>query len=97
MSRDTQFTVVPLPENLGLTAAAPLAARLCQLSGAPLELDASRVERLGGLCLQVLLSASVTWAAANTPLTIRNPSSAFLEAWSLFGAPSLPARSETAA
>jgi chemotaxis protein CheX len=81
--------VVELPEILGLTAAAPLTARLAALQGGPVDLDASRVRRLGGLCLQVLLSAIVTWRAADTGLRIVNPSTAFHEAWTLMGAPSL--------
>ncbi|MDB5454224.1 MAG: hypothetical protein JWO33_2802 [Caulobacteraceae bacterium] len=82
---------IVLPKAMSLTAAAPLASRLTSLQGAPIVLDASQVERLGGLCLQVLLSASVTWRAAGVPFEIDKPSSAFTEAWTLFAAPPLAA------
>jgi chemotaxis protein CheX len=91
MDPSSDAVTVNLPEVLGLTAAAPLAARLVALQGSPVVLDASKVMRLGGLCLQVLLSARVTWATADKPLTISNPSPAFQDAWVLFGAPALPA------
>lgn len=83
-------TVLPLPAQLGLTAAAPLASALLAERGRPLALDASAVERLGGLCLQVLLSARLTWITDDQPLTLAAASPAFREAWSLFGAPTLP-------
>jgi chemotaxis protein CheX len=91
MQTPSEPTTLELPVLMGLTAAAPLAARLVSLQGSPVVLDASRVERLGGLCLQVLLSASITWATANTPLRIHNPSPGFQDAWNLLGAPPLPA------
>ena len=83
--------LIVLPKAMSLTAAAPLAARLLGLQGAPLVLDASQVERLGGLCLQVLLSASATWSTAGLAFAIRQPSPAFQEAWALFAAPPLAA------
>ncbi|HTK35655.1 MAG TPA: STAS domain-containing protein [Caulobacteraceae bacterium] len=91
MDTSPDTVTVKLPEVLGLTAAAPLAARLVALQGSPVVLDASKVMRLGGLCLQVLLSARVTWMTADTPLTIHDPSPAFQDAWALFGAPALSA------
>ena len=87
MSSSAKANVVVLPEVLDLRAAGPLAQRMLDFQGRPLTLDASGVERLGGLCLQVLLSARLSWAADRLPLTINNPSKAFLEALELFGAP----------
>lgn len=82
---------IELPAQLGLTAAGALRDRLLAVAGRPVALDASRVEHLGGLCLQVLLSARLTWATAGAPLSLTDASPAFDEAWSLFGAPALAA------
>jgi chemotaxis protein CheX len=78
--------VLVLDSSLGLKAAAPLKAALIERRGQPLELDASNVQRLGGLCLQVLLAARRIWAHDHQPLTIKAPSDAFEEALRLFGA-----------
>ena len=79
-------TVLTLPDMLDLNAAAPLAAKFRVLRGRPVAVDASGVQKLGGLCLQVLLSASVTWAVDNVPLRVVDASSAFREGAALFGA-----------
>lgn len=71
--------VLDLPEVLDLKAAAPLAAEFLALRGRPVDVDASRVERLGGLCLQVLLSAAKTWKADEMGFALVNPSGDFLE------------------
>lgn len=89
MVAPSNFKVMQLAEVMDLNEAAPLAARLCALRGRPLNLDASHVQRLGGLCLQVLLSARATWATDNVAIGIMNPSAAFEEAMALFGASSL--------
>jgi chemotaxis protein CheX len=75
-----------LPAILDLNAAGPLAARLLALRGAAVMLDASQVSRLGGLCLQVLLSAQATWAADGVTLDVTDRSQAFDDALALFGA-----------
>jgi chemotaxis protein CheX len=80
------FCVTRLAPILDLNAAAPLAAELVALRGAAVSLDASAVTRLGGLCLQVLLSAQSAWAADRQPFHIADPSAAFSEALALFGA-----------
>jgi len=71
---------------LDLNAAAPLRATLLEHRGEPLSLDASHVQRLGGLCLQVLLSAARTWADDGRIFEIAPRSAAFDEALALFGA-----------
>ncbi|MDB5441262.1 MAG: cheX protein [Caulobacteraceae bacterium] len=78
-----------LADALDLNAAGPLAAQLIGLRGASVTLDASQVQRLGGLCLQVLLSARATWAADGQMFQVIDRSLAFDEALSLFGAPRL--------
>ena len=72
---------------LDLGAAERLHARLTELRGQPLDIDASQVERLGGLCLQVLISARNTWHADGHSAVIGQASTAFDEAWELFAAP----------
>ena len=73
---------------LDLGAAERLHGQLMGLRGRPLDIDASQVERLGGLSLQVLISARNTWLADGQPAVISQPSSAFEDAWALFAAPS---------
>ncbi len=74
---------------LDLTAAAPLAAELLQHRGAPLAVDGSAVERLGGQCLQVLLAARATWQADGHEFQVVAPSPALVETLGLLGAASL--------
>ena len=88
MAASPNFTIVSLPAVLDLTGAKLLTDQLSAVRGQPLKLDASRVERLGGLCLQVLLSARNTWAADNLPIAVINASPAFTDALASFGASS---------
>lgn len=78
--------VLVLEPSLGLKEAMPLKAALMERRGQPVDVDASNVQRLGGLCLQVLLAARRMWANDHQPLTIKAPSDAFGEAVRLFGA-----------
>ncbi|MBX9453565.1 MAG: STAS domain-containing protein [Neoaquamicrobium sediminum] len=71
---------VTLPNELDIKAAGPLAAELLAARGKDLALNASQIERVGGQCLQVLLSAAATWAADGAELTIEEPSPAFVDA-----------------
>ena len=80
---------VRLPEVLDLKAAAPLREQLLAARGRPIQIDASHVQRLGGLCLQVLLSARQTWQEDKLPLEIVEPSTEFTDGVALFGAASL--------
>jgi chemotaxis protein CheX len=87
MTDAPKIMVLTLPEVMDLKAATPLAQRLIDFQGRPLMLDASRVKHLGGLCLQVLLSARLSWSVDRLALSIKDPSTAFSEALELFGAP----------
>lgn len=71
---------IKLASELDIKAAAPLAAELNATRGRDLRLDASRIERIGGQCLQVLLSAAATWATDGAELTVEEPSPAFIDA-----------------
>ena len=77
-----------LPAVLDLAQADALKAALLPMRGQALVLDASRVERLGGLCLQVLISAQKTWASDGHMLTIDAVSREFADQWNAFGAAS---------
>lgn len=66
--------VVELPEVLDLKAATPLTVEFLTLRGRPVHVDASNVQRLGGQCLQVLLSAAMTWKADKIPFALVNVS-----------------------
>ncbi|MES1199513.1 MAG: STAS domain-containing protein [Pseudomonadota bacterium] len=74
-----------LPWILDLNAAQPLQQALLAARGRPLALDAAQVERMGGLCLQVLVAAESTWIADAQPFVIENRSAAFEEALRVFG------------
>ena len=78
--------LIALPAVLDLRAADPLKAQLLAVRGQETALDASAVERLGGLCLQVLLSALQTWRADGQTLTFINVTEAFASQWSALGA-----------
>ena len=77
--------VLELPEILDLRAAAPLTAEFLAHRGRPLGVDASRVVRVGGLCLQVLLSAAITWKIDKKPFEFVNPSTEFSTGLALLG------------
>ena len=80
---------VSLSPVLDLQAAEPLRAELMSLRGRPLDLDASQVTRMGGLCLQVLMSARKLWVEDGLSLAIDQPSPAFSEQLAAFGNPEL--------
>lgn len=74
-----------LPARLDLTAARRLTRELRDRGGSPLRIDASRVEVLGGLCLQVLLAARQHWQQRRVPLDLSARSPAFDAALAQFG------------
>lgn len=76
-----------LPAVMDMRAAGPLAQELLALRGQPIDLDASGVERLGGLGLQVLLSARLTWRRDGLGFALVEPSEVFLADCALLGAP----------
>jgi chemotaxis protein CheX len=74
-----------LPAVLDLTAAAPLAKSLLSRRGAELSVDASRVNRVGAQCLQVLVAAAETWKTDGVDLRLVKPTPEFLEGSRLLG------------
>ena len=83
--------VIALPAVLDIQSAEALRVQLLDARGHSLTLDGSAVERLGGLCLQVLLSAQRTWAADGHALVVETASEAFTDQWNAFGAPAMAA------
>jgi chemotaxis protein CheX len=82
---DIPHASLELAEILDLKAAAPLASSILAHRGSDLTIDSSHVRRLGGQCLQVLLSAKYTWSADEMSLEFVNPSPDFIEALEGFG------------
>jgi chemotaxis protein CheX len=78
---------------LDLNAAEPLRQALVEQRGRALTLDGSQVERLGGLCLQVLISAHKTWAEDGQDLRLEHCSPELVQQLQLFGAEDLSADS----
>jgi chemotaxis protein CheX len=70
---------IALPPILDLNAASLLAVEFLGRRGEAVSVDASRVERIGGQCLQVLLSVVKTWKADAVPLAIVGASLGFTE------------------
>lgn len=87
--------VLELPEVLDLKAAGPLHAQFTAVRGQPVQVDASRVQRLGGLCLQVLLAAEAAWKQDAQPFVLAQPSPEFDAGWTLFAAPTLERVAQT--
>lgn len=80
---------VELPALLDLAAAQPLRAELLALRGRPLVIEASSVTRLGGLCLQVLMSARQTWRRDGIAFGLSGTSRAMTDQLNAFGELSL--------
>jgi chemotaxis protein CheX len=83
------MATIVLTSTLDLKAAQPLKAEIQSHAGGELELDASKVERLGGLCLQVIVAAAAAWAAANQTFRLINVGEAFRKDARLLGATGL--------
>lgn len=74
-----------LPKALDLREAAPLAARLLSCRGEQLRLDASNVKKIGVQCIQVIVSAYLTWERDGVTLSLVEPSREFREAFATVG------------
>jgi chemotaxis protein CheX len=76
-----------LPAAMDMRVVESLTADLIALRGQAIDLDASQVERLGALGLQVLLSARLTWRVDKLPFAVVDPSEAFMADCALLAAP----------
>jgi chemotaxis protein CheX len=90
MSDIVAAQIIRLADNLDLKAATALHSELLAQRHGPIYLDGSQVQRLSGLCLQILLSAKATWAGDGESLAFGELSPAFKDALRLFGAEDLP-------
>lgn len=83
------MATLELSAILDLKAAAPLKADIQAQAGSPLDIDASKVERLGGLCLQVLVAAAEAWRQGSQQFRLINVGEAFRKDARLLGATNL--------
>lgn len=77
-----QLTLAP---KLDFGAVKDLKTAILDQVGNDLEIDASDVEHMGTLCLQVLLAAANDWATAGHKFQIKNSSDTCLSQLSLHG------------
>lgn len=84
MSPPTNKTL-NLVESLDLRAAHPLLSTLLAERGEPLLVNAAHVAKVGAQCLQILVSAQMTWERDGVAFVLTNPSQAFLDAQHLAG------------
>ena len=83
---ESQPATLKLRPVLDLTAAAPLKAEFSAMRGKPICVDAADVDRVGALCLQVLMSAHSTWTSDGVAFSLGQTSSAFEEGLDTLGA-----------
>ena len=83
-----------LPAVVDFASAAALRSGLLEHRGSDLEVDAAAVQRIGGLGLQILLSAARSWRSDGLKFAITGASTPFNEVLSLTGAADLPEFSE---
>ena len=82
---DSDNTSITLDSVLDLPASGPLAVELQSRRGSELKIDASKVERIGAQCFQVLISAVASWSEDEQPLSVVEPSQEFSDAMSITG------------
>lgn len=63
-------TIFRLERKLDTTAARTLASGLLRHRGHPLQIDGSAVETVGGLAIEVLISAAFQWQADGHPFSV---------------------------
>lgn len=74
-----------LEADLGPKAVSELHAALLARRGHAIEVDASNVDHIGGRCLQLLLSAKLTWASDDQDFRLVSPSQSMMQALELTG------------
>lgn len=70
---------------LDLNEASALRGKLVSMRGSNLKIDASGVERIGTLCVQVLMAAAKTWDEDKLSFTFSKVSDAFQKTMQLIG------------
>ena len=76
---------ISLDNVLDLNAASSLRTQILALRGSNLAIDASAVEKVGTLCIQVLMSARKTWDEDKLSLTFSKMSEALMKTMQLSG------------
>lgn len=76
---------VLLTAKLDSSAAMALRDRLLTAKDEDVVLDGSNVDFLGGLCLELLMSARHLWSAAGKTLSLETPSDRLIEDLGRFG------------
>ena len=85
MSASSENDVIRLSRSLNGAYLPDLCEALDGLRGGDAKLDASDVEHVGALCLQVLISARRTWKAEHHSLEILAASDEFIRDINLLG------------
>ena len=75
---DRPMASCSLPPRVDAAAAAALRNQLLAARGSDLTVDASRVQQISGLGVQVLLSAQQTWRTDGARFDLAQPSEPFL-------------------
>lgn len=76
---------VPLAAKLDTAASAELRASLKAAEDGDVVLNASAVEMIGGMCLEILMTAGVVWKAAGHHISLQDPSPQMTEDLARFG------------
>lgn len=74
-----------LAKVLDLNEASALHGKLMAMRGKEVKIDASKVERVGALGVQVLMAAQKTWERDQLPFKFSNVSDAFAKTVQLLG------------
>ncbi|WP_182085031.1 STAS domain-containing protein [Aureimonas sp. ME7] len=85
MQDQSPAQVVTLGPVLDVRAATPLHRELSDLRGQPIVVNAQGVERIGGQCAAVLLSAARSWRGDGQDFELTEASEGFEEGWQLLG------------
>lgn len=76
----SQATHIKLAAALDFRAAGPLRDQFLAQRGKPIEVDGADVQRIGGQCIQVLMSAQRTWTQDGVDFALANASPEMLRA-----------------
>ncbi len=76
---------VSLAAVLDLNEASALRGKLMGLRGGNVAIDASGVERIGALCIQVIMAAAKTWDEDKLSFTFSKVSDAFQKTMEMIG------------
>lgn len=76
---------VSLAAVLDLNEASALRGKLMGLRGSNVAIDASGVERIGALCIQVIMAAAKTWDEDKLSFTFSKVSDAFQKTLQMIG------------